>query len=99
MAVLEAMACATPPIGTSLGGMPELVADGVTGFIIEPNAPAQLADAMRKLMADPDFAVAMGQEARAVVGAQFTPALHLERIVEVYKEATTAHVAVARKPV
>ena len=99
MAVLEAMACATPPIGTSLGGMPELVADGVTGFIIEPNAPAQLADAMRKLMADPDFAVAMGQEARAVVGAQFTPALHLERIVEVYKEATAAHVAVARKPV
>jgi glycosyltransferase involved in cell wall biosynthesis len=62
--VLEAHARGRPVVATRVGGLPELVEDGVTGLLVEPDDPAALADAVAALLADHPRAVAMGAEAR-----------------------------------
>lgn len=62
--VLEAMARGRPVVGTAVGGIPELVEDGMTGRLVPPGDPAALADALVDLLSDDDTAAAMGIEAR-----------------------------------
>jgi len=58
--LLESMSTGTPVICTSVGGMPEFVRDGVTGFIIPPNDPAALRVRLEMLLGDARRAVSMG---------------------------------------
>jgi glycosyltransferase involved in cell wall biosynthesis len=60
MAVLEASASGLPVIATDVGGTRELVEDGVTGILVEPRSPAQIADAVVHLLESPETAQAMG---------------------------------------
>ncbi len=57
---LEAMACATPVIGSAVGGIQYSVLDGVTGFLVPPNDPAALAERLSRLAADPALAEGLG---------------------------------------
>jgi len=68
---LEAMACATAVVGSRIGGIPEVVADGVTGLLVPPDDPGQLAEALNALLRDPDRAQAMGQAGRKRAVAEF----------------------------
>lgn len=52
-AVMEAMAAGLPVVATRVGGVPELVVDGVTGLLVRPGQPAALADAMARIMRTP----------------------------------------------
>jgi glycosyltransferase involved in cell wall biosynthesis len=67
-AVLEAMAAGLPVVATSVGGVPEIVADGVTGLLVPPHAPALLAAAIERIAADPGLRRRMGSAARQVAG-------------------------------
>jgi glycosyltransferase involved in cell wall biosynthesis len=62
MAVLEAMAAGLPIVATAIGGLPELVADGVNGFLVPPRDPAALAAAMAKLVGDEGLRARMGEQ-------------------------------------
>jgi glycosyltransferase involved in cell wall biosynthesis len=64
IAILEAMACARPVIGTTVNGIPEAVVDGVNGFVVPPRDAEALARAILKLARDPQLAAAMGREGR-----------------------------------
>lgn len=64
MTLVEAMATQTPVIATKIGGMPEIVDDGVTGLLTEPGNPQALADTIVELISDPDRARAMGKAGR-----------------------------------
>jgi glycosyltransferase involved in cell wall biosynthesis len=64
LVVAEAMAATRPVIGTRVGGIPELIDDGLTGILIDPQAPEQLAAALLRLLMAPSLAAAMGAAGR-----------------------------------
>lgn len=53
LAILEAMAVGVPVVASAVGGIPEVVADGVNGLLVAPDDPAALADAIERLLSDP----------------------------------------------
>lgn len=69
--VIESMALAVPPIVTDTGGNAELVADGVSGLVVQPGSSEQLAAAIVKLHANPEMARTMGQAAKNRIGTHF----------------------------
>ena len=71
MVLLEAAATGIPAIGSRIGGIPEGVLDGETGFLVPPRDPAALAARMRNLLADPALRLRMGTAARALVEQRF----------------------------
>ncbi|MGE2731085.1 glycosyltransferase [Mycolicibacterium vaccae] len=78
MALLEAMACARPAVCTGVGGVTEVVDEGVTGYLVPPKDPARLADRLVQLLADPRSAHRMGHAGRRRVESEFA----LDRSVE-----------------
>lgn len=77
ISVLEAMACARPVVCTDVGGISEVVEDGVSGYLVPPQDPAQLAARLKELLSNPALALRMGQAARLRIEAEFS----LERSV------------------
>jgi glycosyltransferase involved in cell wall biosynthesis len=69
--LMEAMASRIPVIASQVAGVPELVADGVSGFVVPPGDLATLTDRLDRLLADPDLCARMGQAGRAAVVAGF----------------------------
>jgi starch synthase len=61
---LEAMACGTAVVASSVGGIPEVVDHGVTGLLVPPDDPAALAEALNALVRDPSRADAYGAAGR-----------------------------------
>jgi phosphatidyl-myo-inositol dimannoside synthase len=68
---LEAMACGKPVIGGAHGGAPEIIRDGVTGYLVPHGDPIQLATAMQTLLADPAHAKEMGARGRQTVDHEY----------------------------
>lgn len=64
LVVLEAMAAGKPVISTAVGGVPELVVDGITGFLVPPGQPEALAQAILKLATNPELRQSMGEAAQ-----------------------------------
>jgi starch synthase len=93
---LEAMACEAPVVASAVGGIPEVVVDGVTGLLVayDPADPAALetglADAINALVADPARAKAMGRAGRARAIADFSWDAIAQRTVAVYRAAAEA---------
>lgn len=65
--VLEAMALGLPVVATRVGGLRDAVRDGENGFLVEPAAPAALAERMTQLAQDPSLRTRMGTAARATI--------------------------------
>ncbi len=72
MVLIEAMACQTPVIGTNVGGIPEVINDGVDGFLVPPQDSNALALAISKILADKELATRMGQAGEVKVKEKFT---------------------------
>ena len=64
LAVLESMACGTPVIVSEVASLPEIVKEGVTGFIVRPNSPEALREKIQFLLTHPETAREMGRQAR-----------------------------------
>lgn len=82
--LLEGMACGAPGICTDVASMPEIVQDGVNGFIVPPNNPAALREKLRWLAAHPTEVQAMGRAARARIESTFTWPAVVQRCLEWY---------------
>ncbi len=90
-AVSEAMAQQVPCVVSNVGGLPELVEDGVSGMVIPPRDAAAIRDAVRALAADPERRLAMGQAARARVEGVFNFRHTAEKTLAVYERLLGPH--------
>jgi len=82
--LLEGMACGIPAVCTRVASMPEVVEDGVSGFVVPPNDPASLSERLSWLHSHPADARAMGAAGRRRVLEQFTWPAVVSRCLEVY---------------
>lgn len=88
MIVLEAFACGRPVIASDLGGLPELVRDGIDGALVPHDDPAALASAIAAAIGDRVRAHEMGAVGRARVLTEFSIDAHLAGLDEMYALAT-----------
>ena len=84
IALLEAMTLAKPVVATAVGGIPEVVTDGVEGRLAPAGAMDQLAQAVLTLLADPAQRQRMGQQGAAKVAAHYHIKARVAAIEEVY---------------
>jgi len=89
--MIEAMYLRTPVVSTRVSGIPELVDDGVDGFLAEPEDTATLADRLQRLLSDDTLRARMGEAARAKVLAEFDVDRNIDLLMEHWR-------AVAREP-
>jgi glycosyltransferase involved in cell wall biosynthesis len=84
--LLEAMACQTPCVASRVGGIPDAVTDGVTGFLIEPAKPEEIAHKVRQLLTDDDLRLQMGMQGRQMMQKAFSWQAKARSIKHVYEE-------------
>ena len=84
---LEAMACETPVVASAVGGILEVVEDGVTGLLVPPARPDELAAALRRVLENPELGRRLGRAGRRRVEERFSWASVAERTERVYGEA------------
>jgi glycosyltransferase involved in cell wall biosynthesis len=87
VACLEAMAAGRPVVASSVGGLRDLVVDGVTGLLVPPGDVAALRAALEQLLADAGLRKRLGRAARERVLAEFTWKRYAEHIQRAYDEA------------
>lgn len=84
---LEAMACGLSQVGTSVGGIPELIVDGETGFLVPPRNPTALGRAIRKLVEDQECRRSFGAQARKKAVAEFAWPKVTKQTLEILADA------------
>ena len=87
MVTLEAMAMGLPVIVTNIGGPLDQVSEGVTGLFVPPGDPAALADAIEKLMVNPELCRRMGAAGMERVQSHFSPAEMTDKIERLFDDA------------
>jgi glycosyltransferase involved in cell wall biosynthesis len=90
---LEAMACRLPVVATRVGGIPEVIVDGKTGFLVPPNDPKSLAEKLGTLIADEKLRKQMGQEGRKRIETSFSMDSITCKIINIYKELVSQDTA------
>jgi L-malate glycosyltransferase len=86
MGVLETMSFAKPVVATSVGGVPEIVQDGRTGFLAKLGDIRAMARDVRKLEADPELAASMGQAAQSRALNEFSAEKSVGRYLDYYTQ-------------
>jgi glycosyltransferase involved in cell wall biosynthesis len=88
IAILEAMASAVPIVATGVGGIPEVVVDGTSGLLVEPDDVDGLVAALDRVCADAQLRERLARGGAARVEAEFEAGLVARRMVALYRELT-----------
>jgi len=86
LALLESMACGTPLVSFRVGGVPELVRPGVTGYLAEPGDANDLANGIVQLLEDEALRKDMSQRCRAIALEEYPLELQVQRYLELYRQ-------------
>ena len=87
--ILEAFAQGRPVVAAAIGGIPELVSDGVDGLLVPPGNIRALANALQWLWERPQVALEMGGAGRAKVEALYDAQAHYQHVHALYQELET----------
>jgi len=90
MVILEAQASGVPVIASNVGGVPDLVEDGVTGLLTNPDLPSTMPIALEKILSDKDLALRLAKGGRKQALARYHPNVIATRHVEIYREVLSA---------
>lgn len=82
--LMEAMAMGLPVVSTRITGIPELIEDGVSGFLVAPGRPDELADRLESLLADPSLRERLGSGGREVVLREFDAERSATQLYELF---------------
>ena len=93
LVTLEAMSHALPVVASRVGGIPDKVVEGETGFLVEPGNQRQLASRIISLARNPEKRVEMGRLGKERVAREFSWSRSMERLVEVFREVINEKVA------
>jgi glycosyltransferase involved in cell wall biosynthesis len=86
ISILEAMAAGLPVVASGVGGVPELVEDGVTGLIVPARHPAALAEALRRLLTDGELRARLGAAGRRRAEESFSLEAFRQAHLDLYAE-------------
>jgi phosphatidylinositol alpha-1,6-mannosyltransferase len=78
---LEAGALSKPVVGGRAGGIPDAVEDGVSGLLVDPEDPGDVAEGITRILTDPELAARLGRQGRTRVEARFTWDAVIKRII------------------
>lgn len=87
LSVLEPMAAGVPVVASAIGGIPELVEDGVSGLLVPPGDVNGLAGALVRLREDSGLGRRLGESAARRVAGHFSPERHLQLLLDTYEKA------------
>jgi glycosyltransferase involved in cell wall biosynthesis len=91
LAVLEYMAAGLPVVATDVGGLPQMVQHGSTGFLVPPRDPGALAASVGRLLDDPVLARSMGERGRARQQRDFSTETMVKHVSDLYERLLTAN--------
>ena len=86
MAVLEAMAAGVPVVAARVGGVPDLIEEGQTGFFCDPLEADSMRAAIEKVLGNPAGAREVARQAKLHAKARFHPEVIARRHVQIYRE-------------
>jgi glycosyltransferase involved in cell wall biosynthesis len=86
LSIMEYMSAAKPIVSTRVGGLSEMIDDGVEGLLVPRQDPAAFADAVERLLRDPALAASLGQAARLRQRRDFSLASVVTRVEGIYDE-------------
>ena len=85
--ILEAFACEVPVIATNVGGIPELMINGETGYLVTAKDPIELSEKINKLLVDRNLRIKMGKFGRmTIIRRGLTWETHAKKTVKIYSE-------------
>lgn len=84
-ALLEGMACGLPCVATRVSGNEDVIIDGVNGLLVEPEQPAEMAQALRRIIGDTDLAQRLGEQARTTVVRDYQLSAVIGQCLELYR--------------
>jgi glycosyltransferase involved in cell wall biosynthesis len=90
IALLEAMALGRAVVASRVGGIPEVIQDGVSGLLVPPSDPAALSKALSRLLLDADLRIGIGVAARSVVERDWSSVQMIARTTAVYEDVLAA---------
>ena len=85
LSILEAFAHGKPVVASDAGGIPELVRNGVTGYVFDTGVPVALAEAIDRIASDERRRVEMGRRARDLVLRDYSPESHYKKLLSIYE--------------
>ena len=86
LVILESMACGTPMVSFDVGGVPDLVRPGITGYLAEPENAEDLRDGIVQLLEDEPQRSYMSQKCREIALKEYTLELQVQRHIELYRQ-------------
>ena len=87
MVLLEGMAVGLPVIASSCGGIPEVVQDGVTGYLVAPEQPDELRDRISYVLSNLELARSVGKRARCKIEAKYSIGATTRQLIRLYEQA------------
>lgn len=86
MTILEAMSAGIPILASNVGGIPDLVDDGINGHLCDPGDPVSIRKGLRRILSDPAHATALGKAGKERALERYLPVAVAKRHLEIYRE-------------